>query len=375
MNHCNYYLPTRIIFGVGCFEKIGDCLKNFPGKRVLLVTGMNAMKKKGYIDKAIKLLGDYAVEIFDRVEPNPSTEIIKDGIEFATEKRSEIIIGMGGGSALDVGKVIAIIVKNGGKLENHLKKPEKINTPPLPYVTVPTTAGSGGEVTKFATVWDKKNLKKNSLAHNFMFPKIALVDPTMTLGLPPDVTAASGLDALCHSVEACWAKTSNMISDTFALESIRLITANLHGAFSEPDNLHFRENMMKASLYAGLAFSNTRTTAAHSVSYPLTLRFGIPHGLACATTLIEFMKFNYHAAKEKINLILNAIGANNLESGCKKLEKLMNDLKIPTSLSQMGLNRDDIDILVNEGFTQGRVENNPREVTEAGLRKILEAIF
>lgn len=372
----NYYLPARIFLGSGILNNLADYLKLLDTARnVLLVTGRKAMKKYGYTNKVLRLLKDYQVFIFNQVDPNPNTELVKNVRQYAKQNNIDLVIGLGGGSVIDVAKSVAILTNNDKPLEEYLSNKEKIQHRGLSFIAIPTTAGTGSEVTRWATIWDKEKKEKKSLEHSFMYPAVALIDPTITIHLDKYTTAVTGLDVLSHAVEAYWSRNSQPISDMFAREAISLVFGNLERAHQNPHELKFRENMSKASLFAGLAFSNTKTTAAHSISYPMTAYFKIPHGLACAITLPSLLEFNAEVVSEKALAIAKLIGAKTVSESAENIRKLIERLNLPTKLSGLGIREKDLNIIIENGFTPGRVKNNPREIARDDLYKILKNLL
>jgi len=370
-----YYMPTRIVFGTNSFDSIGELVaEGFPEvKRVMIVTGKRAMRKLGYVDRLKQQLKSHTTSLFEGVEPNPSTETIQKGVESVRKEETELVIGLGGGSAMDTAKIMAVLKNNPGHVEEYLLGKRNISNEALPYIAVPTTAGTASEVTPYAVTTFGK--EKKTLDHEFMYPKTAVIDPKLTVHLPKEQTASTGLDALSHAVEAFWAKRHNDVSDIFALEAIRLVFEFLPKACSNPENIDYRASMCKASLYAGLAFSQTRTTAAHSVSYPLTLNFGIPHGIACALTLASFLEFNAEVMAQRAVVLAGAMNARTPREAANNIRRLMKAVGVATRLRDYGLKESDVGTIIKEGFTPSRIANNPAEITEEQLRKMLMDIF
>jgi alcohol dehydrogenase class IV len=209
-----------------------------------------------------------------------------------------------------------------------------------------------------------------------MFPDYAIIDPRLTLSLPAKITAYTAFDALSHALEAFWSKYSNPVSDLFAVKSISLVMNNLPNLMRDLQSLELRSKLAKASLYAGLAFSNTKTTAVHAVSYPMTIYYGVPHGIACALTLREFLIFNKdYIDCEKLENLLDVLGYSDLNELKHKLDELAKEVHLPTSLKEAGILREGIEVILEEGFHPERVTNNPRKLTKTELRRILESIY
>ncbi len=355
-----YYQPTKIVLGRLELE-IRKEVETFQPRKILLITGKRAMKEAGVTDKLLNCLKGFQVTVFDKVKPNPSPEIVKEA-----QQETDLVIGLGGGSALDVAKVIA----------TNLKKP---------CIAIPTTAGSGSEVTPFAALYDWEKKKKISL--KVKFPEVALVDWQLTSilsPLSPWLVAVTGMDALSHAIESCWSIHSTPLSDTHAKRAIELIIENLRESWKKT-SVTAREKMSLAALEAGMAISQTKTTAVHSVSYPLTLHCDFPHGWACGLTLPHFLTYNYQVSegdcldkrgakfvKKRIKEIAAFLGASDVEEAKETILNLMESVDMGTT----GFDIDDTDteLVIREGFSPERVKNNPRRLTEEGLRGILDKI-
>ena len=386
-----YYNPVQIRFGVDIYHKtlnqiLGSSLRQpFDGAqdkaqdtasaRVGLFYGRSAMKKIGAIDAIKRALPDCQIQEYGGISPNPD---IRD-IEAVLDTLEEIdwVIGIGGGSVLDFAKSVAFMARQRESLRAFLTH-ENVEPPcpGLPFIAIPTTSGTGSEVTPWATVWDKQENKKFSLSHRKMFSDYAIVDPTLTIGLPPYITAYTGYDALSHALEAFWSRYANPVSDLFAIEAVLLVMKHLEPGIEDLSNLQHRIELAKAALYAGMAFSNTKTTAVHAISYPMTLHFGVPHGVACSLTLAEFWRYNLDAIDpDKVARLLVAMGEKAPEAFARRLKALAHQIGLPVTLAQAGIPRQEIDVILDEGFHPERVINNPRQLTRADLREILERIY
>jgi alcohol dehydrogenase len=207
-----------------------------------------------------------------------------------------------------------------------------------------------------------------------MYPTHALLDPELTLTLPPVYTAATGADALSHAMEAYWNKNANPISDAYALEAVRRIFEALPLVMNNPGNIENRTKMLFASLLAGLAFSNTKTAAAHSLSYPMTLNFGVIHGQASSITLPGLLKFNAEASLERMMALARAVGGNSVESGARRIQVLLQRIGLKTTLSELGIDAAGIDLCVREGYTPDRAGHNLRDLDAEGLREVLQSV-
>lgn len=372
----NYLSPAKIVFGQNSFQTLKKIVLNQNiTKNILLVTGQVNMKKYGYVDQIYKMLYNWSVYHFDAISPDPTPEVIQEGMKFIEPRKIELIIALGGGSVLDAGKVFSTLLKNRGSLSEYLEGNRNIENPGVPIIAIPTTAGTASEVTCWATIWNKKKKKKYSLAHQWMFPDYALVDPTLTVNMPPQLTAVTGMDALTHAIEAAWSRNAQPISDVFALRAIKLNRQNLKRAYDHPKDLEARTNMALASLLAGLAFNNTKTAACHSLSYPMTVNFGIPHGLAVSITIKEVIKYNYRAIPKKVMQIVEEFGCSSVDEFCESLSELMVSLGLPIRLRDLNLKEKDIELLLNEGTHSDRMGNNPVNLSSEDIRTILTNSF
>lgn len=371
----DYYNPVQIRFGLDIYHGMLNQILGSSSARVGLFYGHSAMKRIGAIDAIKRSLPDCRIQEYGNISPNPditSVEAVLDGL-----KEIDWVIGIGGGSVLDLAKSVAFMARQRESLHAFLTR-ENVEPPcpSLPFIAIPTTSGTGSEVTPWATVWDHQENKKFSLSHGEMFPDYAIVDPTLTVGLPPYITAYTGYDALSHALEALWSRYANAVSDLFAIEAVRLVMQHLGPAIEDLSNLQHRIGLAEASLYAGMAFSNTQTTAVHAISYPMTLHYGVPHGVACSLTLAEFWRYNLDAIDPaKVARLLAAVGEKDPEAFARRLKALAHQIGLPVTLAQAGIPREGIDIILEGGFHPERVANNPRQVTREDLREILGRLY
>ncbi len=377
-----YYNPVKIVFGSSSLNQIGKIVEKYKLNNKILIISGKTMRELGVIQRIETILekNENVVETFEKVFANPTFRLIDETTLLARRGEYGLIIGIGGGSSLDCAKCTAILSKNEGNISDYLFNYKNITNSGIPFIAIPTTAGTGSEVTMWATVWrnDDEFKKKYSMSDKKMYAKVAIVDPELTLSLPPYQTAITGLDALSQAIEAYWSRNHNPTSDKHALEAISLIFNNVEIAFKDSTNLEVREKMLFGSLESGLAFSNTKTTAVHSVSYPITALYNVPHGLACALVLGSFLVFNSKVcnenlpeASDRIEKIVECLDSQNALEAKEKIENLMKKMNLPTKLSELGIDENGIDLIIKEGFTKGRIENNPRKVTKNDLYKIL----
>jgi alcohol dehydrogenase class IV len=366
--------PTKIIFGNGSADQVGDEARLY-GDRALLVTGRSAMRKSGITDKVTELLrasGFEEVHVYDQVEHDPSTETVDRGTEMAREARDDVVIGIGGGSALDAAKAIACMVKNEGSVEEY-QAGRKIENPGIPFIAVPTTAGTGAEITKNAVLTNRAKKLKQSVRSPLMIAKVAIVDPLLTVTMPPDVTAATGMDALTQAIEAYVTRASTPLTDTLALRSISLISHNLVRAFEDGSDLEARESVALGSLMGGMAFANSSLGAVHGLAHPAGAFFNVPHGVICALLLPHVMEYNLPVRAAKYAQIAQAMGQAAAERmAVDAVKSLITRLQLPQRLRDIGINQTHLGKIARAA-SGSSLNNNPRSTTPESLEKLLSA--
>lgn len=315
------------------------------------------------------------VPSFSAIETNPTPEQMQQAIDAARPLRPQWILAVGGGSVLDTAKVVRLALASGRFAVRELLQPLSANVGaarPL-LIAAPTTHGTGAELTMWATVWDKEGGRKLSLSHPGNFPDMAAYCPPLTYGLPLPVSIATTLDALAHALESLWNRNGNPVSDELAAAAVGLIFANLE-LLADPVPPAARAELLRASMFAGLAFANTRTAAAHSISYPLTLRLGIPHGIACAMTLPALWRINAPRMPEKAARLRRLLGNEDMSAVLERKLHIA-AASVPFTLSAYGAGPADLEALARESFSKGRMENNLVDLDTAGVRAILETIL
>jgi alcohol dehydrogenase class IV len=349
------YLPTRILVGNKKIEEIGKQVKQY-GDRALLVTGKKSMKESGFTDRIIQLLESEAVtvDLFDKIETNPTREIINEGGAFAKELGSQVIVGLGGGSALDSAKGIAVLAKEGSDIWEYVEGKSVPNFI-LPIVAAPSTAGTGSEVTLYAVITDKASRRKDGFMSEHIFPRVAIIDPELMSTVPPKLTAYAGADALAQAVEAYLTKLAHPFSDLLALESAKLIVNNLPKVVKDGKNLAARTAMGWASSLAGIAISLVDVVIGHHASEAIGALFETHHG---ATAGILLPMSQSEAARKSIDMI----------------KKLYQKIELPEKLSSIGVDKAAIPELVD--YLLSRKEDldagNPRECSAENMKEYLE---
>jgi alcohol dehydrogenase len=368
-------ISPRIIFGADSIDGMGGIALEF-GRRFMLITD-SALEKAGILAKVMDRTRDLETAVHT-VEPHEP--YINDAEAMAAAARAsgcEGVIGIGGGSVLDLAKIASMAPANPGPMEGYLGR-GKLVKKGLPLIAIPTTSGTGSEVTQ-AIVLSTREGVKAAIWDPRVMPDVAIVDPTLTLSMPPKVTASSGIDALSHSVEALMSKLANPITDCLAIESIRMIFRSLPKAFAQGEDLEARYHMSMAALMAGLAFSNSSLTAGHAVSYTYSHRYGMPHGVACGLAMPYVMAYNMPAVAEKLSRAAEAIGegAGDPFEASKGLVRRVMDLArmvgIPLSLREVGAEEADIKTFAKDLLEKYSrlLPNNPRQIGREDALEIL----
>ncbi|MEM7307797.1 MAG: iron-containing alcohol dehydrogenase [Planctomycetota bacterium] len=382
MSAFDFACRTRLVQGVGTVERLGELtaeLVRGQPQRALVVTDPGVVAA-GHVERAEALLtaAGLACARFDGVRENPTTEDVEACVAAAREAESSVLVGFGGGSAIDVAKGANFLLTNGGSMEDYRGR-NKAARPLLPLVAVPTTAGTGTETQSFALIADAETHQKMACGDVQAAPRVALLDPVLTTTLPPYVAACTGLDALGHAVESAVTRARTPISDLFSREAFRLASGALPRVLAAPNDLEARGAMLLAAAYAGLAIENSMLGAAHSMANPLTAHFGVVHGQAVGMALPHVVRFNgadAGAAERYAELLLAAgvdpAGAAPGEALARHLEGLLDAAGLPHSFAACGVPADAATELAREASEQWTARFNPREVGEAELRALYE---
>ena len=376
----NFSTASQIIFGSGTLAKVPELLSGF-GKRILLVTGKNT-------ERANLLTGSFPASDFEitrfSVEKEPTTGIIDEGVKIARKNRCAVVIGMGGGSVIDAAKAIAALTPNAGELSDYLEvigKGKQLAVRPLTFIAIPTTSGTGAEVTKNAVIHSPEHKVKVSLRSELMFADVAVVDPELALSMSAEVTATSGMDALTHLLETFVSNQSNPFVDHFCREGMQRISKSLVKAYKNGNDLEAREDMAMASLLGGMALANVKLGAVHGFAGPLGGMFPAPHGAVCACLLPAVIEENLKAVTnanladkvlkyDEIAQILTGNPEAGAEDGIKWVKERMSDLGIPR-LSDFGMTETDYPELVEKAKKASSMKGNPVVLDEQSLKAIL----
>jgi len=372
---------TRIIFGPGTLREVVPLVQRM-GKRAFVITGRNS-------GRAEPLLAALSATQISRttfaVAGEPTTAVVREGTQRVREARSDVVIAIGGGSVIDAGKAIAALATNQGELLDYLEvvgKGRPLEQPPLPFVAIPTTAGTGAEVTRNAVLASKEHQVKASLRSSLLLPKVAVVDPELTLGLPPELTASTGLDALTQLIEPFVSCRANPMADGFCREGMVRVARSLRRAWDQPDDLAARVDMAAASLLSGLALANAGLGAVHGFAAPIGGTFPAPHGAVCAALLPHVMEANIRALRQRqpdsealrrfddVARLLIGKSTAKADDGVSWLRELCAALRIP-SLRTYGVAETDVKVLCEKAVNASSMKANPLPLLPGELEEIL----
>ncbi|MGB9803939.1 iron-containing alcohol dehydrogenase [Desulfofundulus sp.] len=375
-----FQLKTTVCFGAGVLSGIEDWCRDYHARRVLVVTDQG-VRKAGILEKVEKILSDAGIEsvVFDDVEPDPGLETIHRCATCFQENKCDLILAVGGGSPIDTAKGARIIVENGGHIRDYAGVNKVPKAPVIPLIAIPTTSGTGSEVTTFAVLSDWENRMKITISSPFLAPEVAVVDPLLTVTAPPSVTAASGIDALSHAIETYVSLKAQPPAEALALKAIELIGESLRTAVANGSDKEARTKMSLGSLLAGMAFNNSLLGLTHSIGAALSGHAHVSHGLAIGLLLPYVMEFNAIARMEKFSKIAIALGEDvkglSLREAAlrsvKAVRELVEDISLPRRLGEVGVTGDMIEGMAKDAMGHGMLKFNPRVVTEKDIIAIL----
>ncbi|MCC6445737.1 MAG: iron-containing alcohol dehydrogenase [Armatimonadetes bacterium] len=373
---------SRILFGYGSLSKLPEEAAQL-GKRVLLVTGGSSLEASGHRAAIVRGLEERGLDVAfcEGVEAEPSVGTLQKGIDLFREAGCDLVVSVGGGSVMDIGKAVACLSASDRTAQAYFDG-EPITRAGSPNIAVPTTSGTGSEVTKVSVLSDHESGRKASIRHDAMMPALALVDPELTFSCPPSVTAASGMDAFCQAIESYTSIRATPLTDAIALEAVRLTGRAVERAVENGADREAREEMALGSLMAGIALGNARLGLVHGIAHPVGILYDIPHGVACAMLLPPVMAYNMEASRAKCGRAaaeLGLIDGPSRQDGAEKLLEFVAGLNrrfgIPERLSDLGAERSDFAHILKDGMVSGSTQSNPRPVDEAGFLEVLESVF
>lgn len=371
-----FWNPVHTIVGDGAAAETANVLRQMgaQGKNVLLLVWNNALlEREGFA--GLLADQDFKVTPYCFQASNPTVGQLFETYRQTRELRPAAVVAVGGGSILDVGKSLCCLYGADISSAEELRAAIREKTLPSPaarWIGIPTTAGTGSEVTCWATIWDPDKNAKLSVESKENYAYAALVDPSLAAGMPVSLAVSSGLDAVAHAVESYWAKASNTVSKGLALRAVDIIMKDMDRLTDGCPDAHL--SMAQGSMLAGMAFSNTKTTACHSISYPLTMRYNIPHGAAVSMLLAPVMSLNAPMI-EDLPALLRALGLDSLDEVGPRVRELLKKAGLPSSLREWGAKEEDLPELAKLGMTKGRADNNPHELNEQIILEILRSIY
>jgi alcohol dehydrogenase class IV len=379
-----FFSPTKITFGLDSAQQVAHEVKQFGGSKVLIVTdpGVIAAELLSPVESSLKA-GDVAYVIYDGVEPEPPARVIDRGAEIFKSEGCDLVMGLGGGSSLDVAKGISILAANKGRILDFCGI-DQVPRKGAPMILIPTTAGTGSEVTRVLVLTDEEQNTKNVVFTPYALANAAIIDPMLTVSLPPTVTADTGMDAMVHVIETYVSMNATVFSDILAERALALIAENLPAAWAKGSNTQARSNMSLAATLAGLAFGSGGLGAVHALAYPLGTEYHMTHGRTNAIMLPHVMRYNLPGNPEKYALIARLMGRDTegfapleaAELAVAAIEDLLDTIGVSFRIKDYGIPEADLPKLVAGGMKQARLfVPNPRDLNEADVASIYKIAY
>lgn len=371
----------KSILHIGAICELENCLRELSARSLLFVVDQSAYQNCGCMTQVENAIEPLPTSRFSRFEPNPKLSDIEYGVSLFRDVSPDLIIALGGGSAIDVAKLIGLLAKQSSSPRDLILGKSSIHENATPMIAIPTTSGTGSEATHFSVVY--VDGEKYSVAHPTSLPDIAIIDPALTASLPKSITASTGLDAFCQAIESLWAVGSSVESRDFALRALQLVWGNLETAVRTP-TMESRLAMSQGAHLAGKAINIGKTTSSHALSYFVTSRYGIPHGIAVALTIGDMLVYNSRICNEdcvdprgfrfvldRIKEIIDCLGCRTAEEACGVIRDFLRSVDCPASLYEAGIReRSEIEQIVASVNVE-RMSNNPRVSTAESLVKFL----
>lgn len=371
-----FNLPVTLIFGNGKRKNIKSYIEQIGGTKGVLVCS-RSFAKNGLADAFVKMSGGLIKAVFSDVRPNPTTQNVDDCVTLMRETGADFSVALGGGSPMDCCKAASAIAKGNDVIRSYHTGGKPVNSgEAIPMIAITTTSGTASEVTNISVLTDVELNLKNPMNDPAMYPKIAVIDPELTLTVPPQITASTGLDVLAHAVESYWATIHQPVCTACSVYSARLVFEWLEKAYNNPGDLLAREKMAEASIVAGVAFSHPRTTGSHACSFPLTNIYGVPHGEACAFTLDYFIKFNADNADSdgRITALAKDCGFNTPYEMADEITAMKKRMGMVTTLAEIGCTTDEqIEELTQKSMSM-LMTRNPVTLTEENIREMYQSL-
>lgn len=373
METAMFLCTPKVLHGEGALRLIAPQLERI-GKKPMLLSGGGSLRRSGALEVLINSIpGEY--ELFEGIPSDPDVVTVEKGALAYITAGCDYLIAAGGGSVLDAAKAIGLLAANGGNIAAYETEVPATASPPL--VAIPTTAGTGSEVTKWTIITDPTRKKKMAIGHESLMPVLAVLDPELTISMPPSVTAATGMDALTHAMEAYVSDKATILSDLWSLKAIELIAKNLRVATEEPHNLEARSAMLLGQFCAGLAFNNSSVALVHAMSRPLGAYYGVPHGEANAMLLPTVLAYNQDAKTERYAAMAEAmgLGAAKPEAVVRHVTALLDGLPLKKKLSDYGVQEEDLPKMARDAYVNGSAKVNPRKPLEADVLALYKSIY
>lgn len=382
MNSFSFTIPQNIVVGAGSLKRLPELAKNLKKSKAYIISGPH-LERIGMVDKCREALKAAGIEsdAFTQTEGNPSTDTVAKAANGFKSSKANFIVAFGGGSPLDVAKAVAVIASYGGNITDY-EGGGKVLGPVVPMIAIPTTAGTGSEVTAFSVITDHSRNYKLTVVSNYLLPAYAILDPELITTVPKSTAAACGIDAMVHALEAFISKAASPFSDLFAKEALRLIGTSIRDYVSDRSNLAACESMLIGSLFAGIAFSHARLGDVHAMSHPVSAYFDVAHGVANAVLLPTVVDYNMTYANEKYKYIYDCICEKPLsddtftpEMLAAEIRVLNDELGIPSSLSEVGVDSSLFDKMADDAMKSGNILVNPRPTTKKDILALYAQAF
>lgn len=377
------HLPTKVIFGPGKSKNTGEVIQSLGGRKVLVVSDQGVIGAN-LLDGILSSLEDKGLSyrVFSDVGHEASLAKVQEGLDALRAEESNILLSVGGGSVMDTAKGIGCLATNPGDLRDY-EGPEKFKNPPLPTVAVPTTAGSGSELSFGAVISDDERKYKFSVRSSMQIPKVALLDPELLKTTPPKLAAATGMDALSHGLEAYVSKWSNSMTDAYCRQNFYLVGKYLRRFVSDPADVEAASGMLLASSMGPMAFNVARLGLVHAIGHPLGAKFKLPHGVVCALLMPHVMEFNLSACPDKfVDIAIGLEGSAEDGSTIKKaqsavsaVERLMDDIGIRADFSSYDITEKLLSSIADQTLSSGMQLTNPKDCDKEDILNILQALF
>lgn len=360
-----YSLPVKIVFGRDKANDLADICADMGLEKGLLVSDP-VFAANGLAERIVAGSKGRVTGVFSALSPNPDVAEVEECVKLIRANGHRFLVALGGGSSMDCAKAASVMAGASLPVRRYHSEKEPISGPGLPLVAVPTTAGTGSEVTNVAVLTDKEKGIKLPMASDHMYARLALIDPVLTLSVPPLVTASTGLDVLSHALEGYWSKNHQPICDAAAIYSAKLVFDHLPAAYRDGGDIEAREWMCVASVIAGLAFAHPKTAGSHGCSFILTNKYRLPHGEACAFTLDSLVEMNCEADGERIAALARMVGFASPKEMAERIRSMKKEMGMRATLAEAGIGLDELDSLV-EGCRTPNLLNNPLELTRERL--------